>query len=286
MKIAIASGKGGTGKTTLAVNLALAAEEFTEKDVQLLDCDVEEPNVHLFIKGEKKRERRVSILIPEVIESRCTAEEEGCDTCSQFCEFGAIACLGKLPVIMPDMCHGCGGCKRACPKKAIREVPCEIGSVTTSQYKTLSLVQGKIDIGMSLAGIVIGGVKEEIKRNSLAILDSPPGTACPAVAAVQGCDFVVLVTEPTPFGLNDLILAVEMTRALGRPFGVVINRAEPGYDCINQYCVTEGIPVLAEIPDDRKIAERYAKGIPAIEALPAYKKYFKDLLSRIEKEAA
>ncbi len=281
MRIAIASGKGGTGKTTLAVNLALVAG----KEVQLLDCDVEEPNVHLFLKGETVHERRVSILMPEIIESRCTAEE-GCDLCSQFCEFGAIACLGKFPVIMPDMCHGCGGCKRACPKKAIREVPCEIGTVTTSQYKNISLVQGKMDIGMSLAGIVIDAVKEEIKKNTLAILDSPPGTACPAVAAIKECDFVVLVTEPTPFGLNDLSLAVEMTRALDRPFGVVINRAAPGYDCINTYCAAESINILAEIPDDRKIAENYAKGVPIIESLPAYKEAFESLLSRIIKEAA
>lgn len=281
MKIAVASGKGGTGKTTVAVNLALAAGD----NVQLLDCDVEEPNVHLFLEGKEKHKRFVSILIPEIIESRCTAEE-GCDLCSQFCEFSAIACLGKFPVIMPEMCHGCGGCKRACPEKAIRDVPHSIGVVTTSQYKNISLVQGKMDIGMSLAGIIIDGVKEEIKRDTLAILDSPPGTACPAVATLQNCDFAVLVTEPTPFGLNDLKLAVDMTRALGVGFGVVINRAEPKYDCINQYCAAEGIQILAEIPDDRKIAESYAKGIPIIEALPDYKTLFEDLLARIKEAAA
>jgi len=281
MKIAIASGKGGTGKTTVAVNLALAAGD----NVQLLDCDVEEPNVHLFIKGTEKRERTVSILLPEIIESRCTAEED-CDLCSQFCEFGAIACLGKFPSILPDMCHGCGGCKRACPKKAIREISHPIGTVTTSRYKNISLTQGKMDIGMSLAGIIIDGVKEEIKRDTLAILDSPPGTACPAVAALKESDFAVLVTEPTPFGLNDLKLAVDMTRALGVSFGVVINRAEPAYDCINKYCAAEEIQILAEIPDDRKIAENYAIGVPIIEALPDYKELFEALLARIKEAAA
>ena len=276
MKIAIASGKGGTGKTTIAVNLALAAGD----NVQLLDCDVEEPNVHLFIKGNEERERRVSILLPEIIESRCTAEE-GCDLCSQFCEFGAIACLGKFPVIMPEMCHGCGGCKRACPQKAIREVPYEIGSVTTSQYKNISLVQGKMDIGMSLAGIIIDGVKEEIRQDTLAILDSPPGTSCPAVATLKECDFAALVTEPTPFGLNDLKLAVDMTRALNVPFGVVINRADPEQTCINDYCTAENIQILAAIPDDRRIAQSYATGIPIIEALPEYKGVFEALLAQM-----
>ena len=280
MKVAIASGKGGTGKTTIAVNLALAAEEA----VQLLDCDVEEPNVHLFLEGKEKRERRVSILIPEIIESRCTAKE-GCDLCSQFCEFGAIVCLGGFPVTMPEMCHGCGGCKRACPQKAIREIAHPIGTVITSQYKNIFLVQGELDIGMSMTGGVIGGVREEIKRDTLAILDSPPGTSCPAVATLQDCDFAVLVTEPTPFGLNDLKLAVDMTRALEVPFGVVINRAETEYDLINKYCAAERIQILAEVPDDRRIAKSYAKGVPIIEALPDYKALFKALLVRI-KEAA
>ncbi len=280
MKIAIASGKGGTGKTTVAVNLALAAE----RNVQLLDCDVEEPNVHLFLKGEEKQARRVSILIPQIIESRCIAEE-GCDLCSQFCEFNAIVCPGKLPIIMPEMCHGCGGCKRICPKKAIREVPYEIGTVTTAQYKDIFLAEGRLDIGMPLAPSVIKGVKEEIKSDVLALLDAPPGTSCPVVAALQDCDFVVLVTEPTPFGQNDLRLAVDMVRELGLRFGVVINRANPDQTCINEYCAAEKIQILAAIPDDRRIAQSYAIGIPIIEALPEYKEMFETLLGRI-KEAA
>jgi MinD superfamily P-loop ATPase len=277
MNIAIASGKGGTGKTTVAVNLALAAK----KGVQLIDCDVEEPNIHLFVKGEEKHERRVNILIPEIIESRCIAEE-GCDLCSQFCEFNAIVCPGKLPIIIPEMCHGCGGCKRACPKKAIREVPYEIGTVTTSKHKDIFLAEGRLDIGMSLAPAVIKGVKEEKKRNVLSLLDAPPGTSCPVVSVLQGCDFVILVTEPTPFGLNDLRLAVDMVRELGLRFGVVINRANPEQSCIDEYCAAEEIQILAAIPEDRKIAQSYAKGIPIIEALPEYRAVFETLLCRIK----
>ncbi|WP_319496048.1 ATP-binding protein [uncultured Cohaesibacter sp.] len=280
MRIAVASGKGGTGKTTVSVNLALAADQ----PVQLLDCDVEEPNVHLFLKGTDEQTSKVSILIPEIIEDRCTAAD-GCDLCSEFCEFGAIACLGSIPMVMADMCHGCGGCKRACKQKAIREVPYSIGTIRQSRFDHILLIEGKMDIGMSLSSTIIDRAKEGIDDTALAILDSPPGTACPAVATMKGCDFAVLTTEPTPFGLNDLKLAVDMTRALCVPFGVVINRVEKHYDCINRYCTQEGIDILAEIPDDRRIAESYANGIPIIKALPEYKALFGALLNQIKEYA-
>ncbi len=276
MKIAIASGKGGTGETTVATNLALAASQ----PVQLLDCDVEEPNGHIFLQGENKSERVVNILIPEIIEAKCTADE-GCTECADFCEFSAIVCMGNVPIISPELCHGCGGCKRACPKKAIRETPHRIGTVETSQRGDIQLVQGRLDIGMSLAAVVIDNVKEEIKRNNLTIIDAPPGTACPVVATLQDTDFVVLVTEPTPFGLNDLKLAVDLTRKLERPFGVVVNRAEKGNRLIDEYCEKEGISLLASIPDDRRIAEAYATGTPMLETMPEYKKLFQNLLARI-----
>ncbi|NCC23232.1 MAG: (4Fe-4S)-binding protein [Alphaproteobacteria bacterium] len=276
MKIAVASGKGGTGKTTVAVNLALCAE----RDVQLLDCDVEEPNVHLFLSSQSWREREVSILVPDIIEARCTAAE-GCRDCADFCQFGAISCFGTVPVIAPEMCHGCGGCRRVCRKKAIREIPERIGVVRTARRGSIDLVEGRLDIGRSLAPVVIRSVKDEMKPDALTILDAPPGTSCPVVAALRDSDFAVLVTEPTPFGLNDLRLAVAVARELEIPFGVVVNRSEPGRNNVTDYCRSEEIELLAEIPDDRRIAEAYAAGVPAVEALPGYRPLFHDLLHRI-----
>ncbi len=276
MKIAVASGKGGTGKTTIAVGLALCAGE----GAQLLDCDVEEPNVHIFLPGENLGERVVSILVPQIIEGRCTAAE-GCDICARFCRFGAIACLGASPVVFPELCHGCGGCRRACPKKAIRETPQPSGTVTISHEGGLALVQGKLDIGMTLASVVIRNVKEEIRPGSIAIIDSPPGTSCPVVATLQDTDFVVLVSEPTPFGLNDLRLAVDLVREMKIPFGVVVNRDEAGQDCLDRYCEAESIGILARIPDDRRIASAGANGIPITGALPEYRAVFASLLAGI-----
>lgn len=278
MKIVIASGKGGTGKTTVSVNLALAGGGRGE--VQLLDCDVEEPNVHIFLSGVAEDTKEVNILLPEIIEARCTAGE-GCRECADFCEFNAITCMGKTPSIAADLCHGCGGCRRACPKKAIREVPHRIGIVETLRRGSMTIVQGKMDIGMSMASIVINGVKEEIKKDGLAIIDAPPGTSCPVVSTMRDADFVVLVTEPTPFGLNDLRLAVALARELKRPFGVVVNRAAESYGIVEDYCAEEGIEVLARIPEDRRIAENYAKGAAMLEALPEYLPMFETLLANI-----
>jgi MinD superfamily P-loop ATPase len=277
MKIAVASGKGGTGKTTLAVNLALAAGGAA----QLLDCDVEAPNVHLFLNGRTKSQRVVTIPVPEIDAARCN----GCNECAEFCAYNAVVSLGAVPDIAQDLCHGCGGCMRVCTRRAIREAPKRIGVVETLQCGAIRLVQGRLDVGVSLTPPVIHAVKEEA-RGDLVIMDAPPGTSCPVVATLRGTDFVVLVTEPTPFGLNDLTLAVDMVRELGLPFGAVINRAAGSDDLVRPYLDKEKIPLLAEIPDDRRIAEAYARGTPLIDAIPDYKPLFAGLLRSIREASA
>ncbi|MBN2654563.1 MAG: ATP-binding protein [Nitrospirae bacterium] len=273
MVIAVASGKGGTGKTTVSVNLAKAFGSA----VQLLDCDVEEPNAHIFLNPSVSSEKVVNILVPEVDETRC----DGCGECSRFCEYSAIVSFGSKPLVFPEMCHGCGGCARVCPKNAIHEVQKRIGVVKSSEAGNIVLIEGVLDVGVAMAPPLIRAVKSSLNKNLPAILDAPPGTSCPVIATLRDVDFVVLVTEPTPFGLNDLRLAVDMVRQLGIPFGVVINRSGAGDDRVHAYCYEEQIPLLMEIPDDRKIAEAYSRGSLIIEALPEYRGIFKGLINKI-----
>jgi MinD superfamily P-loop ATPase len=275
MKIAIASGKGGTGKTTVSVNLARTMGNH----VLLLDCDVEEPNAHLFLKGDKVREEIVTIPIPQVDESLCNS----CGECSKFCEYHAIVTFGTAPLIFPEMCHGCGGCTRVCPPKAITEVGRRIGVVETLTSEKITLIGGRLDVGVAMAPPLIRAVKEHLHNNLPAILDAPPGTSCPVIATIRDTDMVLLVTEPTPFGLNDLALAVDMVRELKIPFGVIINRMGSGDDRVHHYCEKENIPVLLEIPDDRRIAEAYSRGILMVDALPEYRKLFENLMGKISK---
>jgi MinD superfamily P-loop ATPase len=269
MMVAVASGKGGTGKTTVAVNVA----HCMGRDVALLDCDVEEPNAHVFIKGSGKTERVVTLPVPEIDEARC----DGCGECSRFCAFNAIVCFGDLPVVAAEMCHGCGGCTRVCPQKAIHEVDKRIGVVETSQAGAIRLVQGRLDVGVALAPPLIRAVKERASKDGLVILDAPPGTSCPVIATLRDADYVVLVTEPTPFGLHDLKLAVAIGRHMDLPLGVVINRSTIGDDRTRVYCGQERLPVLAEIPDDRRIAKALARGEILVEALPEYRYVFEKL---------
>jgi len=279
MIIAVASGKGGTGKTTVSANLARV-----RGDVTLLDCDVEEPNVHLFVSGEPQGEPEiVSLLVPEVDESRC----DGCAACSRFCAFKALAVLDKRVLVFTELCHGCGGCARVCPQGAIREVPKRVGVVETMRAGGgVTVVQGRLDVGVAMAPPLIRAVKARIPKTGEAILDAPPGTSCPVVATLRETDFVVLVTEPTPFGLNDLKLAVAVVRELGLPFGVVVNRADRNDDRVAVYCREAGIPVLAEIPDDRRVAEAYSRGELMVDALPEYRTLFERLYVDIARLAA
>ncbi len=273
MILAVASGKGGTGKTTVAVNLARTVGSA----VQLLDCDVEEPNDHLFLDGILVGTETVGIPIPEVDESLC----DGCGECGRFCEFHAIVSFGTAPLVFPELCHGCGGCTKVCPKGAIGEVAKRMGVVETLHDGNITLVQGRLDIGVAMAPPLIRAVKSHLQRGGRAILDASPGTSCPVVTTVRNTDLVLLVTEPTPFGLNDLTLAVDMVREMQLPLGVVVNRVGIGDDRVHAFCRAEGLPILAEIPDDRRIAEAYSRGRLIVDALPQYRGLFEDLLERI-----
>jgi MinD superfamily P-loop ATPase len=272
MILAVASGKGGTGKTTVCVNLA----RVLGSDVRLLDCDVEEPNDHLFLDGDLREEEIVAIPVPQVDESLC----DGCSECSRFCQYHAIVSFGTAPLIFPEMCHGCGGCAKVCPRKAIHEVDKRIGIVETVRAGNITLIQGRLDIGVAMAPPLIRAVKARLRNDVPAILDAPPGTSCPVITTLRGTDFVVLVTEPTPFGLHDLSLAVAMVRELGIPFGVVVNRVGIGDKRVHAFCREENIPILLEIPDDRRIAEAYSKGRLIVEALPEYRGLFESLIGK------
>lgn len=272
MILAVASGKGGTGKTTISVNLAW----MLGSDVWLLDCDVEEPNGHLFLKGDLRNEETVTIPIPHVDESLC----EGCGECGRFCEYHAIVSFGAAPLVFPEMCHGCGGCAKVCPNKAIHEVDKRIGVIEMVQAENITLIQGRLDVGVAMAPPLIRAVKARLRNHMPAILDAPPGTSCPVIATLRGADYVVLVTEPTPFGLHDLKLAVDMVRDLQIPFGVVVNRVGIGDERVKTFCREENIPILLEIPDDRRIAEAYSKGSLVVEALPEYRGLFQSLAEK------
>jgi MinD superfamily P-loop ATPase len=272
MILAVASGKGGTGKTTVSLNLA----RVFGSAVQLLDCDVEEPNDHLFLKGQTIKEETVTLPVPQVDESLC----DGCGECGKFCQFHAIVSFGTKPLVFPEMCQGCGGCLKVCPRKAIGETGKRIGVVETIQAGQITLIQGKLDVGVTMAPPLIREVKAQLQKGLPAILDAPPGTSCPVITTIRGADFVVLVTEPTPFGLHDLRLAVEVVREIGIPFGVVINRAGIGDDRVQAYCNGQNIRVLLEIPEDRRIAEAYSRGELIVEALPEYRCLFQSLLEK------
>ncbi|MDK2820929.1 MAG: hypothetical protein PWP31_894 [Clostridia bacterium] len=277
MIVTVASGKGGTGKTTITTNLALALQDFMS--VQVLDCDVEEPNVHLFLNPKINNEKEVSIPVPLVDETKCN----NCGKCGDFCAFNAIAVVGDKVITFPEMCHGCGGCTIVCPSGAITEKENRIGVVFSGNAGKLDVSYGKIDVGVPLAPPLIEAVKELNENDCLTLIDAPPGTSCPVVAAVKDSDFCLLVTEPTPFGLNDLKLAVGMVRELGIPFAVVINRSTLGDTRVERYCQEEGIPVLLKIPFDKKFAATYASGRCLIQDYPEWNEAFINLWKEIER---
>jgi len=280
MIVAVASGKGGTGKTSVAVNMALSIG-----NVQLLDCDVEEPNAHLLLHPEIEyalsREEPVYLPVPVINEELC----DHCGECAEFCPNNAIFVSPEKVLVFPELCYSCGGCAIVCPRKAISEEQRRIGTLKLGSAGDLELVYGELEVGEPMAVPVIKEVKRQIKNDRPVILDSPPGTSCPVIETVKESDFCVLVTEPTPFGLHDLKITVQVLKDMGIPFGVVVNRAGIGDKKVYEYCEEKNIPILLEIPYKRRIAELYSRGIPFSLEMPEWKEKFQTLFNQVRKLA-
>ncbi len=273
MIISIASGKGGTGKTTVATNLALSLGSCI-----FLDCDVEEPNAHLFLKPDLKERISVKMPVPEVDRERCSF----CGKCAELCQYKAIIVVGKTVLTFHELCHGCGGCMRICPEGAIKEGEKIIGIIEKGRRGEIEFVHGRLKIGEPMSPPLIREVRRYEDRERITIIDAPPGTSCPAVESIKKTDFVLLVTEPTPFGLYDLEIAASVVKKLGIPCGIVINRSDIGDDRVKRFAKEEGIPILMEIPFERRIAEAYSRGIPVVEEIPEWKERFIELYRKIE----
>jgi len=276
MIVSVASGKGGTGKTLVATSLALSLKDRCR--VQLLDCDVEEPNDHIFLRPVITGREAVCVPIPRVDEAKCTF----CGKCAEVCAYHAIAVFPKNVLVFPHLCHGCGACSFFCPEKAITEEGKETGVVEFGHADGVDFVQGRLNVSEAMPTPVIRKVKERVNHEGISIIDVSPGTSCPVVASIKGSDFCLLVTEPTPFGLNDLILAVETVKKLGVPCGVVINRASAGNGKMEEYCLKENLPILLTIPLDKEIARLYSRGVTLVEGMPQWKAHFNKLSDHIQ----
>jgi MinD superfamily P-loop ATPase len=274
MIISIASGKGGTGKTTVATNLAVSLGS----GVQLLDCDVEEPNAYLFVKPLFETTEIITMPVPVIDEKKCSL----CGKCGEICQFKAIVVIGNTVMPFHEMCHSCGGCTAVCPEGAITEIGRELGVIQKGHRNGLAFVHGKLRVGEAMSPPLIRKVRSFVQPDKITLIDAPPGTSCPVMAAVRNTDFVLLVTEPTPFGLNDLKLAAEAVKMLNIPRGLVINRSDMGDNRVTAYAAEENLPILMEIPFDRQIAEIYSRGKLLAEVMPEWKEQFRGLYHRIE----
>jgi MinD superfamily P-loop ATPase len=281
MKVAIASGKGGTGKTTLATNLSAYLSE--EVEVGLVDLDVEEPNSGLFIRGEFVHKEDKYKMIPNWEQDQCTL----CGLCQEVCNFHAVIKLSDQVMLFSELCHSCYACSELCPASALPMVPQKMGEMSHFRNGNLSFVESRLDIGQEQAVPLIAQTKEYIdtcfSEKTLKLYDSPPGTSCPVIEVVKDVDFVILVTEPTPFGLHDLRLAVDTMRELGKEYGVVINRQGIGNSGVLDFCMKENIPVLAKISNDRRIAELYSRGELIYQKVPEVRQQLSEIREYLRK---
>jgi MinD superfamily P-loop ATPase len=273
MIISVASGKGGTGKTTVATNLARSIGS----DVQLLDCDVEEPNAHLFINPSIEETQTIFAPVPEVNEEKCTY----CGKCAEICQFKAIAVLNETVLVFEELCHSCGGCWEVCPEGAIAQSGRELGVIQKGHSNGIEFVHGKLRVGEAMSPPLIKKVRAQQDPEKLTIIDAPPGTSCPVIASMKDTDFVLLVTEPTPFGLHDLKLAVGAVQILNIPCGLVVNRSDLGDDKVIDYAHQKGLPILMQMPFDRRIAEAYSRGQLLVDVMPEWKDRFLELYHEI-----
>ncbi|MDD3839520.1 MAG: ATP-binding protein [Clostridia bacterium] len=271
MKIAVLSGKGGTGKTTVAASLASVIE-----NCQYVDCDVEEPNGAVFIKPDLKRRYDVEVLVPQVNEQNC----DGCGKCAETCQFNAIAVVKGKVLIFPEICHHCGACVLACPNSAIEEKKRTIGIIETDEQE--KFIQGKLNIGEPISIPIITDIKNRLNSDVPTIIDCSPGASCVVVNSIEGCDYCILVTEPTPFGLHDLKIAVQLVEKMGIPYGVVINKADQKDESIHSFCKQKDIKILMEIPFSKETAQMYSKGILPVESDKRWAKKFKELFDSVK----
>jgi MinD superfamily P-loop ATPase len=283
--IAVASGKGGTGKTSVATALALSLRE-SVSGLRFMDCDVEEPNAAVLLKPEIRGEEPVVLRTPRVEPARCT----GCERCREKCEFNAIAVVNKQAMIFDNLCHSCGGCILACPEDAISEIDRSIGRIEFGVRDNIEFLSGVLNVSEPMATPVIRALKDRLNNGSgqsetLTIIDAPPGTACPVIATVKDCDYCILVTEPTPFGIYDLDLMYQVVCELGIPAGIVVNKddgdgLEAGLD-IEAYAGDNDIPILMRIPLEREIAVHYSRGVPLVEAEEQWGDQFRGLYEKV-----
>lgn len=275
MKIAVLSGKGGTGKTTIAASLSASL-----KPSQYVDCDVEEPNGHIFLNPDIKLSVPVKVEVPDFDESLCS----GCGDCAEACRFHALAAVNKKIVSFPEICHHCGACYIVCKTGALTPAERIVGVVEMNGDKTFA--RGKLNVGEPISIPVIKKLKEYLKTDMPVILDCPPGASCAVVQSLEGCDFCLLVTEPTPFGLHDLKIAVALVRKLGIPFCVALNKAIEGDSRIQDYCKKEGIEIIIEIPYSREIAESYSDGVLPVHISGEWKRKFARLYDVIKERVS
>ena len=275
MIISIASGKGGTGKTTIATNLALSLGE-----AQLIDCDVEEPNANIFLKADIAESVDVTVDVPKIDKKKCNC----CGKCSEFCAYNALAVVPSSVLVFPELCHSCGGCELVCPQDAISWSKRVIGKIEHGMVDGFDFYHGLLNVGEIMAIPVLKALKKKIDSNKNVILDAPPGTSCPVIETLNGSDYCILVTEPTPFGLHDLKLAIDVVRHMYIPFGVIINRDGVGDKKAELYCQQEKIPVLMKIPHSKEIAHLYSKGIPFVKELSIWREEFVKLFKKISEE--